>query len=239
MRQGLGPIPGFVLVVLADAANEKNTCWPRIATLAARVGVSKRTVQRALKLLVKRELIAIEQRYRSDGSCSLNLYRLRLEGGDRLSPLPDSTVTPCRPLCQGGSDTCVTPLTTRRTEKEPPPLTVKPGTEPERPKRCGGNSYNLHYPRDLLSPERTRAKTMMGALDPPLAQQVLDEWAGIIHAGSIRASPLGCLRALIRRAKEGTFTPERAMHVAEARKAKQCVAVPAMALPEPDPLSQV
>ena len=94
LRQGLKPIPGFVLSVLADAANEKNTCWPRIATLAARVGVSTRTVQRALKLLIEHELIAIEQRYRSDGSCSSNLYRLRLERceklsgeGDRLSPL--------------------------------------------------------------------------------------------------------------------------------------------------------
>ena len=91
MRQGLGPILGFVLAVLADEANEKNTCWPRISTLAGRV--STRTVQRAIRILAKRELIAVEQRNRTDGSCSSNLYRLRLErseklsvGGDRLSP---------------------------------------------------------------------------------------------------------------------------------------------------------
>ena len=79
---------------------------------------------------------------------------------------------------------------------------------------------------------------MMGALDPPLAQQVLDEWAGIIHAGDIRASPLGCLRALIRRAHEGTFTPERGVQVGEARKVRQKIVVQAVARPEPGPVDE-
>ncbi len=136
LRQGLRPIPGFVLAVLADAANEKNTCWPRTSTLA------------------------------------------------------DRAVTPSRRLCQGGGDTGVTPLTTRRTQREPPPRETKAEPELELPDRGGGNICDLHYPKDLLSPERTRAQVMMGALDPPLDQQVLNEWAGIIHAGGIRASPL-------------------------------------------------
>jgi hypothetical protein len=61
---------------------------------------------------------------------------------------------------------------------------------------------------------------MLAALQAPLNQQVLDEWAGIMAAGAIRASPLGCLRALVTRAQAGTFTPERALRVAQARTAR-------------------
>jgi len=71
--------------------------------------------------------------------------------------------------------------------------------------------------------ERTQARSMIGELDSALAQQVLDEWAGIIAAGDIRASKLGCLRALIARAQAGTFTPERALRVARTRETRQRV----------------
>lgn len=33
LRQDLKPVPKFVLVVLADAANTQGVCWPRISTL--------------------------------------------------------------------------------------------------------------------------------------------------------------------------------------------------------------
>jgi DNA-binding transcriptional MocR family regulator len=80
LRQDLKPVPKFVLVVLADAANAQGVCWPSVATIARKVGVSSRTVQRAIQLLTSRELITAEQRYRSDGSCSSNLKNLRIFG---------------------------------------------------------------------------------------------------------------------------------------------------------------
>ena len=76
------------------------------------------------------------------------------------------------------------------------------------------------------------------ALEAPLSQQVLDEWAGIIAAGAIRASPLGCLRALIKRAQAGTFTPERALRVAQTREKRQRVEA-AQAETEPPELPPV
>ena len=87
LRQALGPVPKFVLVVLADAADDEGICWPRISTIAERVGVSTRTVQRAIQYLVQRKLVTVEPRLRPDGSSSSNRYRLMLtEGGDNLSP---------------------------------------------------------------------------------------------------------------------------------------------------------
>ena len=87
--------------------------------------------------------------------------------------------------------------------------------------RGGGDAFDLVYPGDLLPEERAGAEAMLAVLQPPLDQLVLDEWAGIIAAGAIRASPLGCLRELVKRARKGTFTPERALRVARARETRQ------------------
>jgi len=88
--------------------------------------------------------------------------------------------------------------------------------------------------------ERSRAEVLITALAAPLNQQVLDEWTGIIAAGDIRSSPLGCLRALIKRAQEGTFTPERALRVAQTRKARRRAetAQAQVELPEPGPVEE-
>jgi len=230
-------VPKFVLVVLADAANAQCVCWPRISTIARKVGVSSRTVQRAIQLLICRELITAEQRYRSDGSCSSNLYRLSLEGGDNLSPAPDRGDTTPGHVSQGPPDTCVIPGTTIGTIREPPQPHVP---ETDSAARSGGELSDLIYPKALPPAERSRAEIMITMLVAPLNQQVLDEWAGIITAGDIRSSSLGCLRALIKRAQVGTFTPERALHVAQARKACQRMeaAQAHVELPTPGPIDK-
>ena len=245
LRQDLAPVHKLVLVVLGDAADDQGRCWPRISTVAKKVGVSTRTVQRVLHCLANKKMITVEPRVRGDGSSSSNLYRLKLKGGDRMSPSPDKLTPPpdtrvtqgCHP-CQGEGDTGVTPLTERRTEREPPPRktvpTIKTGIE----HRGGGKRMDLHYPKDLVASERVRAEVMIGAVDPPLNQQVLDEWAAIIAARDIRSSPLGCLRALIERAQEGKFTPERGHRVAQARQAQRRVQAQAAKLPELAPVDE-
>ena len=81
---------------------------------------------------------------------------------------------------------------------------------------------------------------MVAVLARPFSQQVLDEWAGIITAGEIRASSLGCLRALVKRAQQGTFAPERALRVARVRKVRQRAeaAHAQVELPEPAPIDE-
>ena len=229
-------MPKFVLMVLADAANEQCVCWPRVSIIASSVGVSKRTVQRAIQLLIRRELITAEQRYRSDGSCSSNLYRLSLEGGDNLSPAPDRGYTTPGHASQGPPDTGVIPGTTIGTIREPP----QPRAMETDSADCGsGDNSDLVYPKALLPAERSQAEVMIAMLAAPLNQQVLDEWAGIITAGDIHSSLLGCLRALIKRAQIGTFTPERALRVAQARAASKHAAAQAqVVLPPPGPIDE-
>ena len=234
-RQDLKPVPKLVLVVLADTANDQGICWPSIATLADKTGVTRRTVQRAIQLLIRRELITARKRYRSDGSCSSNLYRLLLGRGDKLSPTPGSSDSTSRHTCQDPPDAGVVPGTTIRTNKESPLLPVP---KPERPDRGGGEIFDLFFPKDLLPTEQSQAQAMVAVLKAPINQQVLDEWAGIIAAGSIRSSVLGCLRVLVQCAQQGTFTPERAMRVAQARKTQQRVAAIKAAEPELVPIDE-
>ncbi|MCY4420953.1 MAG: helix-turn-helix domain-containing protein, partial [Gammaproteobacteria bacterium] len=204
--QSRAPGPKFVLVVLADAADDQGVCWPRISTVAEKVGVSTHTVQRAIQYLVKHQLVAVEPRMRSDGSSSSRpvLTRrtaLSLNSDEYRFVIPTSYTLESIASDKPGAI---------QTVREPPlPQEAKPNVESGIPNRGGGDLPELHLPKDLLPTERKWAREMIEELSPPLDQLVLDEWAGIIAADDIRASPLGCLRALIKRALEGKFTPER------------------------------
>ena len=96
-QQKLSPTPKLILMALCDAANDYGVCWPSVSTVATKCCVSVRTVRRVMQKLVERGLLLSEQRYRKDGSCSSNRYRLQLEGGDNCHrPLTLATPLPVR-----------------------------------------------------------------------------------------------------------------------------------------------
>jgi len=66
----------FVLVALADYADENNSCFPGHKTLAARIGASVSTVSRALKGLAERGYVVVERRHRTNGSRTSDRYAL-------------------------------------------------------------------------------------------------------------------------------------------------------------------
>ena len=67
-----------VVLLLAEFVPPKDSsaCWPGIKTIARELGLSPRTVQRALANLERRQLIEKRQRHRANGSLTSNLYRL-------------------------------------------------------------------------------------------------------------------------------------------------------------------
>ena len=65
-----------VYIYLRDRADASGVCWPGIKTIARELGLSPRTVQRALADLEHRQLIEKQQRHRANGSLTSNLYRL-------------------------------------------------------------------------------------------------------------------------------------------------------------------
>ena len=81
----------------------------------------------------------------------------------------------------------------------------------------------LAYPDRLLAHELVVATELVSIFSHTCAQEILDEWNGIIHAGKIRSSRIGCLRGLAARAQNGTFSIELGIAVATARERRKQV----------------
>ncbi len=222
-RQALKPVPKLVLMALADIADDKGICWPSMSTVAAKCNVSTRTIRRCIQDLVTHDLLQVEQRYRNDGSNSSNRYQLQLRGGDKMSPTPDTCDIPPGPGCQGPPDSGVTPITTNRTVNQSPlPQETTDSAVASEPMTCGGGDLSdLEYPKGLSAVERQEAARKLAGLPADLAQQLLDELAASIAAGTILTTPLAYLRGLIKRTQSGQFTPEAGPRIAEQRKRRK------------------
>jgi len=220
-RQRLSPTPKLVLMALADAADDHGVCWPSVATLSGKCTVSPRTVQRVLRMLVEQQLLVAEARHRQNGACSSNRYRLAVKGGDNLSPPDTDVTTPCQP-CQGPPDNGVTPGTTIGTLNESPQPPALPMLSPEvGTEGCSDSDFELDYPNGLSPSERIAAQKQLAHVPVDTAQQLLDELAARLAADAVRTSSIAYLRGLIKRARSGTFTPEGALKIADARERRR------------------
>lgn len=76
--QNINPARKFLLVALANYADENNSCFPGQDKLAHDVGVSVSTIRRALKELESDGFIVRERRYREDGFRSSDRYFLQV-----------------------------------------------------------------------------------------------------------------------------------------------------------------
>lgn len=68
----------FVLVALADMADEEHSCFPGQAMLAGMVGASERTIRRALATLEEEELLTREERRKPGGYKTSDRYFLQV-----------------------------------------------------------------------------------------------------------------------------------------------------------------
>src|SRR5471030_881034 len=87
--QELSPTPKLILMALADAANDKDECWPGIPFIARKCCVSERTVQRVLQDFDATKLMSIEPQFDPrNGRRTSNKYRLSIAQTypDNLSP---------------------------------------------------------------------------------------------------------------------------------------------------------
>src|SRR3954469_18711448 len=75
----LPPAPKLVLMALADIADDAGFCFPSVPTLAVKVSMDERSVQRILRKLTADAFVAIEQRFRADHAQTSNGYRLAFE----------------------------------------------------------------------------------------------------------------------------------------------------------------
>lgn len=77
-EQPLKSIDKFVLVALADMADEQQSCFPSQQTLARMVGASEVTVRRSIVRLSEFGLLTREERRRKDGRKSSDRYFLKI-----------------------------------------------------------------------------------------------------------------------------------------------------------------
>lgn len=82
----------FLLVTLADFADEKHSCYPGQEMLAKRISASVSTVRRLLKSLAEKQLIEIETRY-PDGAAGRKTNRYRLAVNLTGRPVSDGGST--------------------------------------------------------------------------------------------------------------------------------------------------
>ena len=89
-QTGLTSSEKFVLIALADRADERHSCFPSYERIAVDVASSRRTVARAISSLEAKGFIVIEARRGKDGKHTSNRYVLTI--GDRVPkwhPAPD------------------------------------------------------------------------------------------------------------------------------------------------------
>lgn len=77
-RQDLPLTQKFVLVALADYADENGECFPKHERTAQRTGTSVSTVKRAIKSLTETGYLTTTHQYRDDGRFRANRYRLNI-----------------------------------------------------------------------------------------------------------------------------------------------------------------
>ena len=65
-----------VYMYLKDRANKDGICWPSIKTIARELHLSRATVQRALNDLCAAGYLSKENRWRENGGCTSNLYKI-------------------------------------------------------------------------------------------------------------------------------------------------------------------
>jgi hypothetical protein len=114
-----------------------------------------------------------------------------------------------------------TPRTTKRIVIDPPQRAAC-DEQPIGPVSVGsGRGLRLEYPKGLSPSERADEQRRLSRLPSELAQQLLDELAARLKAGTIRVSPLVYLAGLINRANAGRFVPEAGLNVADSREKRR------------------
>lgn len=86
------PTDKLVMLALADCADEEGRCWPSIATIARKSGVSERSVQRAIRKAEESRLIQREEVIGK--GCKYRLHPRHSVTPDNVAPVTGATPTP-------------------------------------------------------------------------------------------------------------------------------------------------
>ena len=137
----------LLLLALADTANDDGECWPGRKRLAAKCGVTPRSVTSHIKALQGRGLLRVEEQYRDDGSQTSSRYF--------LAPTVATVTSAVETISSGlATDTSHEPI--REPIREPlPPVSLRE-TSPKGARAPDTDALILQFPNQ--SPEWVRER---------------------------------------------------------------------------------
>ena len=223
----LSPSPKFVLMALADDADDSGFCFPSHRRIALKCTITERSVRRMIRLLAERRYLVVHQRFNNRARTS-NGYQLAVDlprtncpgepniarWGDRT--LPSGGSGRSRP---GAQDSTVRVTTTYPLFDPTPPLLGHPDADQNAAARAAAGSSgggDLCFPTTVSNAQRQALQARLSTLSLENAQLVLDEVAGRMKTTHVR-NPIGYCATLIVRIQRGDFTPELGIRVAEQR----------------------
>lgn len=98
----------FVLLALADRADDEGYCWPGMQNLVEKTGLTKRTVHRACRELETSRLLLRETRWTERGASDTNAYWINVEAL-RAMQRPRKSQRGPHPMAPTGEGVVVTP----------------------------------------------------------------------------------------------------------------------------------
>lgn len=154
----------LVLLCLGDHADNDGVCWPGLAAVSEKTGISERQVMRIVSGLEKTGLLTMEKRKGAQGRQQSNLYKLDLkdtrlkarttaEPGDTMSPgeaqIPGDISAEPGDISTGGRVTIMSPGTTKN---------VRTVTEPSIESSAQAREIRFEQDRLIGIPEALKAK---------------------------------------------------------------------------------
>lgn len=228
----LPPAPKFVLMALADEANDDGYCFPAQRRLATKCSIDARSVRRMISVLAAEGYVVVKKRFRNRARTS-NGYQLVIDTpGQIVRGGTDAAVPGDGTQQSGGSghprpgppDNAVR-VTTTDPLVDPTPLPQprrEAGADADDPvlwEALGGGG-ELCFPEGISSAQRRALAGHVFALKFEHGQMILDELAGRMAHEKVH-NPIRYCLALIDRLKQGKFVPELGIRIAERRAADQ------------------
>ncbi len=220
--------PKFVLMALADEADDNGYCFPSHRRIAKKCSINERSVRRLIARLSVGGYVVVQQRF-SHRARTSNGYQILLDHPRTNCPGgPDAAVRGDRtPLsrgpghgCPGASDMDVPVPTTNPLFDPQLQLQAQrdeSGSSAVRAVDRDADGRDLCFPENLGNAQRRALARLLDGLKPEDAQQVLDELAGRMETTRVR-DPVRYCRRLVELFRRGEFELEAGRAVARQRQ---------------------
>ena len=230
----LPPTQKFVLMAIADEANDEGYCFPSLGRLAYKCSINERSVRRMIGLSTAEGYVAVKQRFNKRGGRTSNGYQLTLDTPRTNCPGgPGATARGARTPVSGGSGhVCPGPpdmdvqLPTTNPLFDPTPPPPPPHRDDDARtvdrlvSEMSGGCGELCFPEGLSSAQRRALGGHLYDLKFGDAQAILDELAGQMAHAKVY-NPIRYCVALVEKLKRGQFVPEVGLPFTERRAAER------------------